>query len=327
MRYLTFTKLGGYGRLGNQLWEAAAVIGLAHKYNLIPLIPSNWSYRKYCALPDEFYGDVVTDTIVKEQYHHYNPGFLDGVRGDNIGIEGGFQSPKYFAGIENDIKKWFRPKESLYFGDNSVSVHIRRGDYVGHKCYCQYEIDWFKSAIADNFADPRYMFYVCSDDYKYIQQHFQAGERYILAKRDAIEDFITLVSCRHHILSGSSYSFWSAYLSPHEGIVVRPPRTHTGPLSHLNEDDMWPENFKSYMPQKRVVLVCYADKKYEKFQNRLIETNKNNKQFDEVFIYNREWLETTEFYAQNKELLDQERGGGYWAWKPFIILESLKRLK
>lgn len=34
-------------------------------------------------------------------------------------------------------------------------------------------------------------------------------------------------------------------------------------------------------------------------------------------------LKNTEFYEQNKELLDQPRGCGYWAWKPFIILDTL----
>ena len=40
--------------------------------------------------------------------------------------------------------------------------------------------------------------------------------------------------------------------------------------------------------------------------------------------YTREWLETTDFYKQNKTILDQKRGNGYWAWKPYIIMNALQ---
>jgi len=48
---------------------------------------------------------------------------------------------------------------------------------------------------------------------------------------------------------------------------------------------------------------------------------------DKVYQWTRAALEQTEFYEQNKELLDQPRGSGYWAWKAFVILEALKQVK
>lgn len=45
---------------------------------------------------------------------------------------------------------------------------------------------------------------------------------------------------------------------------------------------------------------------------------------DKAMVWTRAAIEQTEFYEQNKALLDQPRGSGYWAWKPFIILEALK---
>jgi hypothetical protein len=32
----------------------------------------------------------------------------------------------------------------------------------------------------------------------------------------------------------------------------------------------------------------------------------------------------TEFYQEHKQILDRNKGGGYWLWKPFIILEALR---
>ena len=39
--------------------------------------------------------------------------------------------------------------------------------------------------------------------------------------------------------------------------------------------------------------------------------------------YTREWLEQTEFYQQQKHILDQPRGNGYWLWKPYIIYDAI----
>lgn len=328
MKYLTFAKIDQYGRTGNSLWEVAAVIGLAKRHGFIPLIPHRWQYRKYCNLPDEYFGDKTPDEVIKETQHHFIPDLLKNARGNVVSIEGCFQSTKYFTEIQEDIKRWFRPKESDNYGEWSVGVHIRRGDYVGHPCYAQYDADWYKAIMHQYFHDPRYVFYICSDDMQYIQKHFQADERHIYAERSVVSDLVVLTSCKHFILSGSSFSFWGAYLSTQPGgTIIRPPRTHTGPLSHLIEDDIWPDNFIPYSNEKLVTLACYSDESYARLQSRLIEINNRNKQFDRVFSYDREWLESTDFYKQHREVLDQQRGGGYWLWKPYLILETLKQLQ
>lgn len=47
---------------------------------------------------------------------------------------------------------------------------------------------------------------------------------------------------------------------------------------------------------------------------------------DKALAWTREDLLKTEFYQQNRNILDQERGAGFWSWKPYVILESIKRL-
>lgn len=44
-----------------------------------------------------------------------------------------------------------------------------------------------------------------------------------------------------------------------------------------------------------------------------------------IELWNRERLCTTAFYLENKAILDQRRGDGYWLWKPYIILDQLER--
>lgn len=74
-------------------------------------------------------------------------------------------------------------------------------------------------------------------------------------------------------------------------------------------------------------LLTYADKKFEEKQSNLIRFSQDNNIFDGYFTCNRESLIKTDFYKENKEILDSERGGGYWLWKPYFILESLKQVE
>jgi hypothetical protein len=48
--------------------------------------------------------------------------------------------------------------------------------------------------------------------------------------------------------------------------------------------------------------------------------------FTEVSPWDSERFQREEFYQLHRNILDQKRGGGYWLWKPYIILQELKRL-
>ena len=68
-------------------------------------------------------------------------------------------------------------------------------------------------------------------------------------------------------------------------------------------------------------LVTYADEKFAEQQKFLHQTHK------EGFIHHpfgRENLETTDFYQNNKQILDESTGAGWWIWKPYFILDVLK---
>ena len=49
-------------------------------------------------------------------------------------------------------------------------------------------------------------------------------------------------------------------------------------------------------------------------------------EFDFIFAYTDKDIISTEFYKENKEILSLKRGAGYWLWKPYLILESLKKM-
>jgi hypothetical protein len=72
-------------------------------------------------------------------------------------------------------------------------------------------------------------------------------------------------------------------------------------------------------------LVTFADEKFKEKQDALSEQGKSV-----GFVphsYTHDWLKKTEFYEQNKSILDQPRGLGYWLWKPYIILDAMNKAK
>jgi len=72
-------------------------------------------------------------------------------------------------------------------------------------------------------------------------------------------------------------------------------------------------------------LISFATPDFYASQERL--NNSARKYVDEIISYNKDWLMKKEFYKKNKKILDQKRGAGYWLWKPYIVLETLKKMK
>jgi hypothetical protein len=148
---VTFHKLGELGRLGNQLFQYAALKGLASKNGYSAKIPNpqtmNW-HGQTCLL-DRFNiechyltkDDVNTLQNLYEEpnWQKYDDNFFN--IPDNTSLEGFFQSTFYFEHCSELIKKELTPKDEHLIkatkfidylkGQHNceiVSVHVRRGD-------------------------------------------------------------------------------------------------------------------------------------------------------------------------------------------------------
>lgn len=75
----------------------------------------------------------------------------------------------------------------------------------------------------------------------------------------------------------------------------------------------------------KVNFCNYANKKFEEQQNFLNDYAENSKQFDKILYFNPNCLPDS-LLLKCKDILDCERGGGYWLWKPVIILTSLYQI-
>lgn len=69
-------------------------------------------------------------------------------------------------------------------------------------------------------------------------------------------------------------------------------------------------------------LVTYSDANMSISKTKCIYSA-STKGVTDFHDWDRHMLEATEFYQLNREILDQQRGSGYWLWKPYIIYKAL----
>ncbi len=160
--------------------------------------------------------------------------------GENIYINDFFQSEKYFAGIEADLRTDFvlrKPMSpaaqnaALLIARDSfaVSLHVRRGDYVSnaatnaHHGSC--DIAYYEKAVAQMPAGST--FYVFSDDIAWAEANLKLGRPTIFVSKPDIKDIEEMVlmsKCRHNIIANSSFSWWAAWLNAHPNKIVIAPK-------------------------------------------------------------------------------------------------------
>jgi hypothetical protein len=73
----------------------------------------------------------------------------------------------------------------------------------------------------------------------------------------------------------------------------------------------------------KINFVTYCNEDYEDNRQRI--TKLAEYEFDQTFPYSPEDIEQ-DFYVENKNILEQRRGIGYWLWKPYIIQKTLDKI-
>jgi hypothetical protein len=151
-----------------------------------------------------------------------------------IYLDGYWQNPIYFDKYADDICNQFKLKNTskslkefkLVADCESVSVHIRRGDYVG--LGFSLDTNYFKNAIIylDKIVKIEKIF-IFSDDVEWCKKNFKDLNRLIFVNDDFLlsdmEQLIAMSFCKHHIISNSTFSWWGAFLDRNNcGIVIRP---------------------------------------------------------------------------------------------------------
>lgn len=115
---------------------------------------------------------------------------------------------------------------------NSVSIHIRRGDYVSNltskNIYNTCGLDYFWRAIdviRNKIQNPH--FFVFSDDLSYAIDNFRAHDIEIVSlqtKNKTYSDLLLMSTCRHNVISNSTYSWWAAKMNNNPDKIILMPK-------------------------------------------------------------------------------------------------------
>jgi hypothetical protein len=177
--------------------------------------------------------------IFNEHGPRFDPEFFS--LGKNAYLNGFWQSEKYFHSIREVLLKEFTP--AYEFSDsqkkilaqinatNSVSIHVRRGDYIhlpgAHEFHGVCSLSYYKEAIRlirekNNNAE----FFVFSDDMDWCKDNFGDISPLTFVEGNSkfsSTDLLLMSNCRHNIIANSSYSWWGAWLNRHEDKSVIAP--------------------------------------------------------------------------------------------------------
>lgn len=242
-------------RLGNQMFQIAAAIGVAEKYGDKVAFPQ-WDYAKY------FNGDFTPvdfnpNSVYVQNEFHYNPIPYK----EDMAIQGYFQSEKFFGHCKKKIRSIFSIKDEIVnkvrldrdrimFGNSGrlTAIHVRRGDYLKYPDHHPQQTEnYYRSSIGKfPTIDNQYgqKFIVFSDDPEWCGQQDMFLNMEICVLTDDIETLALMTLCDDFIIGNSSYSWWGAWLGQSVNKTVIAPKTWFGPAyAHWNTKDVYCEDW------------------------------------------------------------------------------------
>ena len=168
---------------------------------------------------------------------------------------GYYQSSKNFLGFKNEIINLFLPTEefkvklkNLYpniFEKNSVSIHVRRGDYLGisevlpvlDKSYFDFCVKGFKKSNI----------FIFSNDKEWVKSNLNYDNTVVVEGLEDYEELWAISLCNHNIMSNSSFSWWGSYLNLNKNKKVFVPSIWFGPKGEKNYQSIYENDWKKIL--------------------------------------------------------------------------------
>ena len=191
---------------------------------------------------------------IKEQSFLFDSRILSA--GKNSYLDGYWQSPKYFDDIENILRKDFtlkNPQSEKYetmlkkiAETNSVSLHIRRGDYLAVKntaVYTPCSMEYYKKGI-EYIVSKVGMIDICifSDDTAWVKENLKTNFPILFVSDEGFSDYQELLlmsACKHNITANSTFGWWGAWLNKNpQKTIITPKKWFSD--ENKNQSDLIP---------------------------------------------------------------------------------------
>lgn len=249
-------------RLGNQLFQYASLVGIAHRFGTSLRLPFGWTFAPYFQLPADIFWDspVMLSLTLHESSFNYSEVWLithaKCIQDETVNIQGFLQSEKYWSTCKERVLQHlsFKPfvlrhanrlmAESGCHLPNAVAISVRRGDFATDPNHYLLGPDYYREAYHGFFEGCDVFFF--SDDIAWCRNNLgnMAPNTYYAQGLNAIEQLSLMQHFGNFIIANSTFSWWGAYLSTTSGKkVVRPVRHFDGNCLKLDISDHYPESW------------------------------------------------------------------------------------
>ncbi len=240
---ISFNNIGHMGRLGNQMFQYAALKGIATHKGYWYSAPSNISLNECFKIPETLPNQNYQS--VNEERFEFDQDFFDNCP-DNVDIIGYFQSEKYFKHIEQEIRQDFTFYDMIYdmcshyrsnvFSNTElISLHIRRTDYLTDSNFDCLSLNYYNNALK---LLPNLPVMIFSDDPNWCKEHF-SNDRFTISLSDNSRVDLCLMSlCDYHIIANSSFSWWGSWLAKSKKTIA-PQKWFSGEFENYNTKDLY----------------------------------------------------------------------------------------
>lgn len=228
----------------------------------VPRYAKNYSnsYIEYLAIKFKNTFNLNNIWYFNEKIWWYNEDIVSKIKErHNIILDWVRQSEKFFEWNSEIIKKEyeFEFEQSKYseimckriFESNSISLHIRRWDYLNsanNKLFMQYDSVYYRDAmsfIAKKINNP--IFFIFCEDQARVRENIESKYNlvYIDPNLDKpYEDMRMMSLCKHHIVCNSTFSWRWAWLWKNiNKIIIHPKKLFTYE-SKLDDSNFYPKN-------------------------------------------------------------------------------------
>lgn len=243
------------GGLGNQMFQIAKAKTEGFKNNIdvvfrpISFIPmeGNQPTKYMNNIFRNLKFDNITEPLIRISEPSWSYNKIEPLYHTSTEFFGYFQSSKNFLNFKKEIQKMFLPTEefkkkikSLYpqiFDKNSVSIHVRRGDYLSiSEVLPVLDKSYFDNCV--NQIDYSNIF-IFSNDKVWSKNNLNYDNSTVVEGLEDYEEMWTISLCNHNIMSNSSFSWWGSYLNTNEDKKITVPSVWFGPNGEKNFQDIY----------------------------------------------------------------------------------------
>lgn len=275
---ISYNRLGSNGRLGNQMFQYAALRGIAAHRGFDWLIPKPDSYGdsnyglfdcfRMESVQESNFGILNAQSISTGEFHFIQEFF--NTCPDNVNLHDYFTSEKYFLNVSNIIRKDYTFKDEILEPckeiideiENPIFLHVRRGDYlVKPEAHPACPISYYEKALTHFDKDSSVL--VFSDDIEWCkEQELFSDDRFMLSEYtekypqtcDTLQgrqqalipyfDLCMMSLCNGGIIANSTMSWWGAWLirTPSQPIIA-PKNWFGSQYAHYNMSDLIPSGW------------------------------------------------------------------------------------